>query len=453
MSFLIFGNTWAGGLQLPLISAIPFALVLFLIATVPLFFKNFWELEKNKILLMAFITVPTVLQLLFISESTKGGSILALKHGLIDYFCFMSLIGSLYIVASGITIRFNFQFSPLSNVIFLGIGAMLTNILGTTGASVLLFKPFSHANINRSHKVHLVLFFIFIIGNMGGLLTPLGDPPLFLGFLNGIDFFWTTSLWPQWFVSNIYLLLCFFLIDFYYSKKSPTVLLEKEKSQINQVCISGKYSFAFLFVLIILVLLQSPTIGKLVGGVFAKIIGVDDLTLDSFYAAFAQIFVAIVAFIVTPLKIRNENDFSIAPIVEVAILFIAIFLTMIPALEFLRQQSLAFPLHHPWQYFWITGGMSSVLDNAPTFMAFASLAAGSEGISILPLTKPVILSAICCGAVFMGANTYIGNGPNFLIKALAEKDGIAMPSFFMYTFYALLVLLPLYLFLTFCFFV
>ena len=126
---------------------------------------------------------------------------------------------------------------------------------------------------------------------------------------------------------------------------------------------------------------------------------------------------------------------------------------MIPALEFLRQQSLAFPLHHPWQYFWITGGMSSVLDNAPTFMAFASLAAGSEGISILPLTKPVILSAICCGAVFMGANTYIGNGPNFLIKALAEKDGIAMPSFFMYTFYALLVLLPLYLFLTFCFFV
>ena len=155
----------------------------------------------------------------------------------------------------------------------------------------------------------------------------------------------------------------------------------------------------------------------------------------------------------TPLKIRNENDFSIAPIVEVAILFIAIFLTMIPALEFLRQQSLAFPLHHPWQYFWITGGMSSVLDNAPTFMAFASLAAGSEGISILPLTKPVILSAICCGAVFMGANTYIGNGPNFLIKALAEKDGIAMPSFFMYTFYALLVLLPLYLFLTFCFFV
>ena len=240
---------------------------------------------------------------------------------------------------------------------------------------------------------------------------------------------------------------------FYYSKKGHTVLFEKEKSQINQVCISGKYSFAFLFVLIILVLLQSPTIGKLVGGVFAKIIGVDDLTLDSFYAAFAQIFVAIVAFIVTPLKIRNENDFSIAPIVEVAILFIAIFLTMIPALEFLRQQSLAFPLHHPWQYFWITGGMSSVLDNAPTFMAFASLAAGSEGISILPLTKPVILSAICCGAVFMGANTYIGNGPNFLIKALAEKDGIAMPSFFMYTFYALLVLLPLYLFLTFCFFV
>lgn len=452
MSFLLIGNTWTNGLSLPFYSLVPFALALLLIATIPLFLSKLWESEKNKFLLMTFITLPTVFQLLLISEETKGGSILALKHGILDYFCFISLIGSLYIVTSGIIIRFNGEFTPPQNVLFLGLGALLTNIVGTTGASILLFKPFSHANKNRSKKVHLVIFFIFTIGNIGGLLTPLGDPPLFLGFLNGIDFFWTISLWPQWLVSNIYLLICFYIVDSYFSKKENICFSNIKKPYLNQFYFSGKQNILFLLLIIIIVTLQSPTFGKLSGALFAKFSDFDDLTIDVFYAACAQIFIAIFAFLVSPKTIRQENGFSFSPIVEVAILFIAIFITMIPALEFLRQKSLTIPLDHSWQYFWITGGMSSVLDNAPTFMAFASLAAGADGISNLPFTKPMILSAICCGAVFMGANTYIGNGPNFLIKALAEKDKIVMPSFFMYTFYALLILSPLYLFLTFCFF-
>jgi Na+/H+ antiporter NhaD/arsenite permease-like protein len=364
----------------------------------------------------------------------------------------MSLIGSLYVVSSGIVLKFKWKSTPLLNAALLACGALLTNFLGTTGASILLFKPYIHANRNRNHKVHLVLFFIFIVGNMSGLLTPLGDPPLFLGFLNGIDFFWTISLWPQWLVANTYLLITFLLVDFYYWRKDNVFLTYSQNTDDEVFHFFGKRNFIFLGLLLFLVLLQSPSIGKPLGSLAGGILPVKNLTLPIIPAALAQLLVAALAFATTPNLIRRTNGFSWLPIREVAILFVGIFITMIPALEILRQHSSKLALDHAWQYFWITGGLSSILDNAPTFLAFTTLAAGDEGIASLSFSKPGILAAICCGAVFMGANTYIGNGPNFLIKAMAEKNQIKMPSFFTYAFLAFILFLPLYLILSFLFF-
>lgn len=449
---ILLATAWSGDNQVSWLSSIPFACVLLLIALGPMFFHPFWESDKNKGIALSLLSLPVVIYLYSIREVTNFQSLYALQHSLVDYLCFMSLIGSLYVVSSGIVLTFKWKSTPLLNSTFLSCGALLANFLGTTGASILLFKPYIHANRNRNHKVHLVLFFIFIVGNMGGLLTPLGDPPLFLGYLNGIDFFWTISLWPQWLVANTYLLITFLLIDFYYWRKDYVTFTSNQNTDDEVFHFLGKRNFIFLGMLLFLVLLQSPSIGKPLGTLAGTILPVKNLTLPIVPAALAQLFVAALVFATTPNSIRETNAFSWQPIREVAILFIGIFITMIPALEILRQHSSKLALDHPWQYFWLTGGLSSILDNAPTFLAFTTLAAGDDGIASLSFSKPVVLAAICCGAVFMGANTYIGNGPNFLIKAMAENNQIKMPSFFTYAFLAFILFLPLYLILSFVFF-
>jgi Na+/H+ antiporter NhaD/arsenite permease-like protein len=451
-SIILLANTWAGDIQVSWFTAIPFACVLLLIAIGPMFFHHFWESDKNKGVILFLLSLPVVIYLWSMRVATNSQSLHALEHSLQDYLCFMSLISSLYVVSSGIVLKFKWRSTPVLNSSLLAFGALLANFLGTTGASILLFKPYIHANRNRTQKTHLVLFFIFIVGNMGGLLTPLGDPPLFLGFLNGIDFFWTISLWPQWLIANTYLLITFLTIDFYYWRKDHVNFTTNKNALDDVFHFFGKRNFIFLAMLLFLVLLQSPSIGKPLGAMVGNIFPIKDLTLPVIPAAFAQLIVAGLAFATTPKLIRQTNEFSWLPIREVAVLFIGIFITMIPALEVLRQQSAKLALDHPWQYFWLTGGLSSILDNAPTFLAFTTLAAGNDGIASLSFSKPVILSAICCGAVFMGANTYIGNGPNFLIKAMAEKNQIKMPGFFMYAFLAFILFLPLYLILSFLFF-
>jgi len=451
-NMILLANTWAGDTQVSWLTAIPFACVLLLIAVGPMLFHHFWESDKNKVIILFLFSLPVVIYLWSVSEATNFQSLYALKHSLVDYLCFMSLISSLYVVSSGIVLKFKWKSTPVLNSSLLAFGALLANFLGTTGASVLLFKPYIHANRNRNKKTHLVLFFIFIVGNMGGLLTPLGDPPLFLGFLNGIDFFWTTSLWPQWVVANTYLLITFLFIDFCYWRKDHGSFTTNKNATDDVFHFFGKRNFIFLALLLLLVLLQSPSIGMPLGALVGMILPVKNLTLPIIPAALAQLLVAGLAFATTPKFIRKINEFSWLPIREVAILFIGIFITMIPALEVLRQQSSKLALNHAWEYFWLAGGLSSILDNAPTFLAFTTLAAGNEGIASLPFSKPIILSAICCGSVFMGANTYIGNGPNFLIKAMAEKNQIKMPGFFMYAFLAFILFLPLYLILTFVFF-
>jgi len=421
-----------------------------MIAMAPLLFHHFWESDKNKLFFISILCLPVIIYLLLIKNRTDSKSVSALLHGITDFLCFMSLIGSLYVVSGGIILKFKWKSTPFLNSLLLGFGALLTNLLGTTGASILLFKPYIHANRERNYKTHLALFFIFIVGNMGGLLTPLGDPPLFLGFLNGIDFFWTFSLWPQWLIANLYLLIAFFTVDFYYFKKEKQTL--KVFSDDDDFHFFGKSNFIFLGILLMLVLMQSPTIGKTLGEFAGFLLPVNNLTLGVLPAAICQIFIAGIAYARTPKLIRKFHGFSWAPLTEVGILFLGIFITMIPAMEYLRQTSVSMPLKETWKYFWLTGILSSVLDNAPTFLAFATLAAGTEGIGSLPAAKPLILSAICCGSVFMGANSYIGNGPNFLIKAMAEANHIKMPSFFHYSMLSFALFLPLYLLLTFLFF-
>lgn len=452
LEYCLFANSWAQNIIVPWSAAIPFVALLLLIALGPILFHHFWESDKNKLLIVLLFSFPVIIYLWSIRQSTEFNSIYAFQHSLLDYFCFMSLIGSLYIVAGGIVLKFKWKSTPLLNCALLAFGALLTNLLGTTGASILLFKPFIHANRDRIHKVHLVLFFIFIVGNMGGLLTPLGDPPLFLGFLNGIDFFWTITLWPQWLIANLYLISVFFIVDFYNYRRDLANRDGNSDFHDDVFHFFGKRNFIFLGLLLLLVIIQSPSVGKPLGLFFGKILPVQDLTMPLIPAALAQLSLATLAFSTTPKIIRQSNDFSWLPIREVAIIFLGIFITMIPALEILRHESASLSLDQPWQFFWLTGGLSSILDNAPTFLAFTTLAAGDGEISSLSIFKPIILGAICCGAVFMGANTYIGNGPNFLIKSMAEKNQIRMPGFFNYAFCATILFLPMYLIITFLFF-
>ena len=292
-NLILFGTGWAGDTQVSWFTAIPFACVLLLIAVGPMFFHHFWESDKNKSIAIFLLSLPVVIYLWSIREATNSQSLYAFQHSLVDYLCFMSLIGSLYVVSSGIVLKFKWKSTPLLNAALLACGALLTNFLGTTGASILLFRPYIYANRDRNHKVHLVLFFIFIVGNMGGLLTPLGDPPLFLGFLNGIDFFWTISLWPQWLGANTYLLITFLIVDFYYWRKDHVSFNSHQSTDDEVFHFFGKRNFIFLGLLLFLVLLQSPSIGKPLGALAGGILPVKNLTLPIIPAALAQLLVAI----------------------------------------------------------------------------------------------------------------------------------------------------------------
>lgn len=432
------------GTNLPLWTLLPFGALLASIAIGPLAFPHYWEKNKSKFTFSGVLSLPIACFLLLRGASGTE----ALIHSLSEYACFFSLIGSLYVVAGGLALRLHWRPGPILNTGFLALAALSSNIVGTTGASILFFKPFLHLNQNRKHNTHLIIFYIITVGNVGGLLTPLGDPPLFLGYLNGIDFFWTLGLYPHWLVANGYLLLLFLVIDHILRKKEgpPTHPIQEAA---EKTVFTGKRNLLFLLGIILTVLLQSPNFYPAV--LAAKYLGMQ-LTLPPLAAALILAILAAFSYLFTPRVIHRTNDFTWEPVMEVGILFFGIFITMIPALEFLRAHNQSFPLQHAWEYFWLTGTLSSVLDNAPTFMAFCVIAAGNSDIATLPAQSPMILAAICCAAVFMGANTYIGNGPNFLIKAMAEKEGLKVPGFFSYSGLALAILLPLYLALTLLFF-
>ena len=373
------------------------------------------------------------------------------------------LLGALYVISGGIYIGGSLSGTPLANTAMLALGGLLASFIGTTGASVLLVRPLLRANASRERKVHIVVFFIFIVSNCGGLLTPLGDPPLYLGFLKGVPFEWTLiHLWPQWLLVNGLLVVMFHVLDQIVlnieERQRPGSQLE-QVMQHEPVRIEGKFNFLLLLGVVATIYASGRGLGW--GGKTWPW-GVQEALMAG---------LAVVSYVVTPAANHQRNRFTFGPILEVAVLFLGIFITMAPALLILNAWGkgerlvlgIAFGLDRPWQFFWATGVLSSFLDNAPTYLTLAATACGLNGVNVEGSRylaeflqrggdAVALLTAISCGAVFMGANTYIGNGPNFMVKAIAEENGVKMPSFFGYMVYSGLILIPLFVLTTLIFF-
>jgi Na+/H+ antiporter NhaD/arsenite permease-like protein len=432
----------AAPLNVPPWSVAPFVLLLLAIAVLPVAAPHWWHRNRNKALLAALFALPTAGYLVYLQVATAQPAVNALAQELGKYASFILLLGSLYTVSGGIVLRGDLRATPLTNAAFLALGAALANLIGTTGASVLLIRPVLRINREREHTRHLPVFFIFTVANLGGLLTPLGDPPLFLGFLNGVPFTWTLSLWPQWLVANGAVLAVFLVWDTLAYRRESAKALAHDRQEVTPLRVEGLINVPLLAGILGAVLLQGVLPGEwgeVAGGVLMLALAGLSLAL-------------------TPRGLRAANAFTWGPILEVAILFAGIFVTMVPALALLEAHGHALGLARPWQYFWLTGGLSAFLDNAPTYLTFATLAAGSEDFLLLArdqvpgLDGPLVLKAISCGAVFMGAVSYIGNGPNFMVKAIADEAGLRTPSFFGYLAYSAAVLLPLFVLVTVLFF-
>jgi Na+/H+ antiporter NhaD/arsenite permease-like protein len=434
--------------------AIPFAGMLLSIALMPLLATQIWHHHYGKIALgwaLAFMLPYAG----FFGASAAGS---ALVHALVaEYLPFIILLTALFTAAGGIYVRGNLHGSPVLNTTLMAIGAVLASLMGTTGASMLLIRPLIRANDNRKHVVHVVVFFIFIVSNAGGSLTPLGDPPLFLGFLKGVDFFWTVKhIFPETLFLIGTLLLLFYLIDSYWYRKEG-VMPQDPTPDTPRLGIDGGINLLPLAAVVALVLLSGTWKPGVAFDVFGTPVELQQLVRDA-----GLIVVTLVSLAITPKGVREANQFSWAPMQEVAKLFIGIFLTMIPVLAMLKAgEAGAFaavaravtgedgqPL--PWAYFWFSGVLSSFLDNAPTYLVFFNLAGGDP--QVLMTTLASTLAAVSAGSVFMGANTYIGNAPNFMVKAIAEDRGIRMPSFFGYMAWSGAILLPLFVVMTFIWF-
>ena len=420
-------------------SIIPFILMLLSMAVLPMVVPHWWHSNRNKLIVSVCASIP-ILVLVFGCHCQPH----LLGHAMKDYVSFIILLGALFIISGGIHIRGAWAGTPLVNTLFLEVGAILANLIGTTGASMLLIRPYMRANQGRRRKSHQIVFFIFVVSNMGGLLTPLGDPPLFLGFLRGVPFHWTLKLFPQWLVAVSATLIVFNLIDQYIFNKedieTPGALTETVQPH-RRLQIDGGMNFLCL-------------LGVMAAAPLSSYFGWPRGIQESIMIA-----MALISWFRTPRTVHKANHFQFDPILEVAALFLGIFVTMVPALEILSRKAPLWGLHHAWQFFWLTGMLSSFLDNAPTYLTFAALASGSLGGSIENLGTLLhsalgekLLYAISCGAVFMGANTYIGNGPNLMVRSIAEHAGIRMPSFFGYMAYSMSILIPLFFVITVIFF-
>ena len=436
----------AGDLHVPVWSAAPFVLMLLAIAVLPLVAGRWWHSNRNRAIVVAVISVPTAIYLMSLGEAGRD----ALLHELAEYFSFISLLFALYVVSGGIVLRGDLPGRPRTNLLVLAAGSVLANLIGTTGASMVLIRLILRINSGRKRTGHIPVFFIFTVSNLGGLLTPLGDPPLFLGFLKGVDFFWTMSLWREWLFTNGLVLATFYVWDSIAYRRETPADLRTEQVRVHRLRVAGLGVNAPLLVMLIAgVLFQSPKVGGWVGNA----VGMGDLTLVRPWADFLMLAVAGLSLLLSPQHHHRENRFAWGPIVEVALLFLGIFVTMAPALALLKLHGAKLGVTEPWQFFWLTGGLSTFLDNAPTYVSFGTLAAEGEDFSVLVANRPHILAAISCGAVFMGAGSYIGNGPNFMVKAIAEEAGYPMPSFFGYMVrYTLPVLVPVLVLVTLVFF-
>jgi Na+/H+ antiporter NhaD/arsenite permease-like protein len=440
----------AGRFEVAPWTAAPFALFLLSIAVMPLIRERWWHANRNKALVAAAFAAPIVVYLLARHGDSAGESTHRLLEGLSEYAGFILLLLALYAISGGVLVTGDIPARPRTNTLFLGIGAVLANLIGTTGASMVLIRPVLKINHSRRRKLHLPIFFIFIVSNTGGLLTPLGDPPLFLGFLNGVDFFWTMRLWRQWLLVNGVLLAVFYVWDSLAYRRESVQALRHDAAVRHPMRFVGLgLNGPLLLGVLLTVVLHSESAGQLVG----RAIGLGDLTLHQPWGEVVLLALTLFSTWRTRESIRRANQFVWGPIVEVATLFLGIFITMVPALALLQQHGAMLNVTTPARYFWLTGLLSAILDNAPTYLTFATLAAGARTLGELSVQQPDLLAAVSCGAVFMGALTYIGNGPNFMVKAIADEHGYKMPSFTGYAFYSLGILAPLYAVTTALFFI
>ena len=443
------GAAFDGG-QLSPLWGVPFAGLLLSIALMPLLLPHFWHQHFGKV--SAAWTLAFFIPFAMIFGLSLAG--INLVHAMLaEYLPFIILLTALYTVAGGIFIRGNLHGSPGLNAALLLTGAVLASFMGTTGASVLLIRPLIRANDNRKHSAHIVVFFIFIVSNAGGSLTPLGDPPLFLGFLKGVDFFWTVGhIFPETLFLIGSLLAVFYLLDSWYYRREG-VQTPDPTPDFDRLGFDGAFNFLGLVAVAGLVLLSGFWKSPVVFNVYGTEVGLPSLVRDV-----GLIAITLLSFKLTAAKVHRDNQFSWGPMAEVAKLFAGIFLTIIPVIAMLKAgtsgpfgavvSAVTRPdgQPDPAMYFWATGVLSSFLDNAPTYLVFFNTAGGDA--KVLMTTLAPTLAAISAGAVFMGANTYIGNAPNLMVKAIAEDRGIKMPSFFGYMVWSGVVLTPLFVLMT-----
>ncbi len=449
---------WAAQLnasQLSVAWGVPFAGILLSIALMPLLVPSFWHHHFGKVTLAWSLAFVLPFAGFFgLSTATVG-----VVHALLaEYIPFIVLLTALYTVSGGIFIRGNLHGAPGLNTAILAIGAVLASFMGTTGASMLLIRPLIRANDNRQHKAHVIVFFIFIVSNAGGSLTPLGDPPLFLGFLKGVDFFWTVRyIFPETLFLIGTLLAIFYALDSWYYHRREEVLPVDPTPDSRRISFDGAANFWLLAAIAALVLMSGLWKSPVSFNILGTDVGLPGLLRDVGLVA-----IAVLSFQWTAAQVHADNQFSWGPILEVAKLFAGIFLTIIPVIAMLKA-GLDGPFApivaavtrpdgtpNPAAYFWATGLLSSFLDNAPTYLVFFNTAGGDA--KVLMTTLAPTLAAISAGAVFMGANTYIGNAPNLMVKAIAEDRGLKMPSFFGYMAWSVGILVPLFVVMTFIWF-
>ena len=440
------------GADLSIYWVLPFAGILLSIAVFPLLAPNFWHHHFGKI--SAFWALLFIAPFLF-----KVGfsiTLYELLHvGLLEYIPFIILLLALFTISGGVQITGSLVGKPIVNTVLILIGTILASWMGTTGASMLLIRPLIRANKDRQKKVHIIVFFIFLVANIGGSLTPLGDPPLFLGFLKGVNFFWTTT---AMFLPMLFMVICllaiFFALDTYFYNREEALPIQEVYEPIR---LKGSFN---------LILLGGVLGGVLLSGFWKPHIQFDiyyvHLELQNVVRDFILLGLTIVSLKLTPIQIRKANEYTSFPIIEVAKLFAGIFVTIIPAIAILKSgtdgslgiiinsvSNDAGPINY--MYFWATGILSSFLDNAPTYLVFFNTAGGDPSLLMGDLSQTLL--AISAGAVFMGANTYIGNAPNFMVKSISESSGIEMPSFFGYFFkWSVPILTPLFILVSIIFF-
>ena len=443
------------GSKLSALWGVPFAGILLSIALMPLLVPSFWHHHFGKVAAawsLAFL-VP------FAITFGAGAAATSFVHAaLAEYIPFVILLTALFTVAGGIHIRGNLHGSPGLNTAILAIGAFLASFMGTTGASMLMIRPLIRANDNRAHKAHVVVFFIFIVSNAGGSLTPLGDPPLFLGFLKGVDFFWTVKhIFPETLFLVGALLAIFYALDSWYYHRREEIMPVDPTPDTRRIGFDGVSNFWLLGAVVALVLLSGFWKSPVSFNIMGTDVGLPGLVRDA-----GLIAVTLLSLKITAKKVHEDNQFSWGPMAEVAKLFAGIFLTIIPVIAMLKAgvngpfgavvSAVTRPdgSPDPAMYFWASGALSSFLDNAPTYLVFFNTAGGDP--AVLMTTLAPTLAAISAGAVFMGANTYIGNAPNLMVKAIAEDRGVKMPSFFGYMAWSGAFLIPLFIAMTFIWF-